>query len=63
MTTLYKLCKGLDITITFLFAETEESNRVVRKENRKTMMLPNSKVKYQLLTPNHKTDLEMLLIE
>ena len=63
MTTLYKLCQGLDITIASLFAETEESNRVVRKENRKTMMLPNSKVKYQLLTPNLKTDLEMLLIE
>jgi transcriptional regulator with XRE-family HTH domain len=63
MTTLYKLCKGLNITIASLFTDTEESQRVVRSDNRKTIMLSNSKVKYQLLTPNSKGELEMLLVE
>lgn len=63
MTTLYKLCKGLNITIASLFTETEESQHIVKKENRKTIMLANSKVKYQLLTPNQKGELEMLLVE
>lgn len=63
MTTLLKICKGLDITIASLLSYQEESQLVVRKKARKTIMLPNSKVKYQLLSPNSKSNLEMLLIE
>jgi transcriptional regulator with XRE-family HTH domain len=63
MTTLLKICKGLDITIASLLSYQEEAQLVVRKNARKTIMLPNSKVKYQLLSPNSKSNLEMLLIE
>lgn len=63
ITTLYKLCKGLEIPITSLFEGDEEPQRVVRKNNRKTMFLPNSKVKYQLLTPNLRNSLEVLHVE
>ncbi|MEI3614212.1 cupin domain-containing protein [Pseudogracilibacillus sp. SO30301A] len=63
MTTLYKLCQGLDITIASLFTSSDVEDRVVKKDERKTIVLPNSKLKYQLLTPNTKGDLEMLLIE
>lgn len=63
MTTLYKICTALNVTLASLITDNETSERVVRKNNRKTMFLPNSKVKYQLLTPGIKDDLEMILIE
>jgi transcriptional regulator with XRE-family HTH domain len=63
MTTLYKICTALNITIAELIMENEELGIVVKRDNRKTMFLPNSKVKYQMLTSNPKNDLEMLLIE
>lgn len=63
MTTLYKICTALDVTLASLIMENETSERVVRKNNRRTMFLPNSKVKYQLLTPGIKDNLEMILIE
>lgn len=62
MTILYKICHGLEITIASLFSTTEEEV-VVKKTERKSIVLPNSKLKYQLLTPSVKGDLEMLLIE
>lgn len=63
MTTLYKICTALDVTLASLITENETSERVVRKNNRRTMFLPNSKVKYELLTPGIKDKLEMMLIE
>src|SRR5690625_1656215 len=63
MTILYKICQGLEITIASLFTTSDEENYVVKKSERKTIILPNSKVKYQLLSSNLKGDLEMLLIE
>ncbi|MFS8579689.1 MAG: XRE family transcriptional regulator [Novibacillus thermophilus] len=63
LTTLYKICKALDITLASLISNNGTPERVVRRNDRKTMFLPNSKVKYQLLTPGVKDNLEMLLIE
>lgn len=63
LTTLFKICKALDVTLASLIADVETPERVIRKNNRKTMLLPNSKVKYQLLTPGFRNQLEMLLIE
>lgn len=63
MTTLIKICKGLNITITSLFEDNNEEQFIVRKDKRKTIMLPNSKVKYQLLSTSTRGNLEMLLVE
>jgi len=71
MTTLYKICKGLNITLAELIEDDETGQddvvqferRVVRKNYRKTIFLPNSKVKYQLLSSSLKNNIEMLLVE
>lgn len=63
ITTLYKLCKGLDITIAALIGGEDNPDRVVKKNNRKTITLPESKVTYQLLSSPVKQDLEMVLVE
>jgi transcriptional regulator with XRE-family HTH domain len=70
MTTLYKICKGLNITLAALIDDEKEQDdvvqfdrRVVRRDLRKTIILPNSKVKYQLLSSSLKNDIEMLLVE
>lgn len=63
MTTLLKICKGLNITLTSLIAEEDEKQFIVRKDSRKTIMLPNSKVIYQLLSRSSAGNLEMLLVE
>ena len=47
LTTLYKICKALDITLASLISNNGTPERVVRRNDRKTMFLPNSKVKYQ----------------
>lgn len=63
MTTLYKICEGLNTTITSLIVGEQKPERVVRKNSRRTLFLPNSKVKYQLLTSHLKKNLEMILVE
>lgn len=63
ITTLYKLCKGLDITIGSLVMDEPEPQRIVRRDHRKTIFLPNSKAKYQLLTSSLRTNLEMIMVE
>ncbi|WP_164667338.1 helix-turn-helix domain-containing protein [Virgibacillus doumboii] len=63
ITTVYKLCKGLDTTIATLIAGDDEPDGVVRKDNRKTITLPESKVTYQLLSSPLKQNLEMVLVE
>jgi len=63
MTTFYKICRALNVTIASMMADDSVQDRVVRKDNRKTMFLPNSKIKYQSLTSGLKDNLEMLLIE
>ncbi|MBO8156993.1 MAG: helix-turn-helix transcriptional regulator [Bacillaceae bacterium] len=63
ITTLYKLCKGLDITIGELLLNDVHSDLVVRKSERKIMTLPDSKATYQLLTSGIRTNLEMIMVE
>ncbi|WP_026699576.1 helix-turn-helix domain-containing protein [Salibacterium aidingense] len=63
ITTLYKLCKGLDVTIAELIGYDDNTDRVVKKRDRKTITLPDSKLKYQLLSSRMKRNLEMVLVE
>ena len=63
LTTLYKLCKGLDVTITSILEEEEEAIRIIRSEERKIVNFPEINTKYHLLTPNRSGQMEMILIE
>ncbi|SFR08601.1 helix-turn-helix domain-containing protein [Desulfoscipio geothermicus] len=60
--TFWKLCQGLNVPI-HTFFESEYSKVVVRSNERKIIQLPNSKIKYQLLSPNLQGDIEFLLVE
>lgn len=62
LTTLYKLCKGLDVSISTLLGTDEETTQIVRKNERKTVTFPQSNSKYQLLTPINEGTIEMIMI-
>lgn len=62
LTTLYKICKGLDVSISTLLGTDEQTTQVVRKNERKTISFPKSHSKYQLLTPINEGTIEMLMI-
>lgn len=63
VTTLWKIAKALNASINYFFDEYEEMDPVVRKDMRKKIILPNSKVTYELLSPNLKGKIEHLLVE
>lgn len=60
--TFWKLCQSLGVSIQNFF-EAKESQVVVTPPERKIIQLPNSNVKYQLLSPNLQGDIEFLLVE
>lgn len=62
LTTLYKICKGLDVSISTLLGADNESAKIVRKKDRKKITFPNSNSKYELLTPINEGTIEMLII-
>ncbi|WP_243291584.1 XRE family transcriptional regulator [Bacillus sp. FJAT-47783] len=62
LTTLYKLCKGLDVSISSLLGNDEHSTHIIRKDERKTLLFPTSHSKYQLLTPITEGSIEMIMI-
>jgi len=65
--TLEKIAIALKVSISEIFEieniEVEEEEIVVRKGNRKKIIIPNSSMIYHLLTPNLREDLEFLVIE
>lgn len=62
LTTLYKICKGLDVSISTLLGTDEDTVQVVREDDRKTINFPNSQSRYELLTPINEGEIEMILI-
>lgn len=52
-TTLLKVAEALEVPVTDFFAAAEENSRwgVVRKDDRRTLMLAGSELVYELLTP------------
>ncbi|WOV86651.1 XRE family transcriptional regulator [Sporosarcina oncorhynchi] len=62
LTTLYKLCKGLDVSISTLLGTDEQALQLVRKDERKTINFPQSNSKYELLTPINEGTIEMIQI-
>ncbi len=65
--TLQKIATALNMHLIDLFPVKEkihsESDLIVRKDERKEIVLPNSPFKYQLLVPNLKRKMELSLVE
>ncbi|CEG23726.1 HTH-type transcriptional regulator PuuR [Planococcus massiliensis] len=62
LTTLYKLCAGLNISISALLGTDEPSSQIIRQRERKSFHFPVSHSKYELLTPTNKGEIEMIMI-
>jgi len=61
ITSLRKIAKALDVAVfSFLLEETKE-NRVVKKNDRKSLKFPNSHLEYDLLSPNLNRQMEMFM--
>lgn len=60
---LWKISKALNVTMNYFFDEYDDFNQVVRKDERKKIMMKNGDRTYELLCPNLKNQLEMLWIE
>ncbi len=60
---LWKISQALDINVGYFFEEGSEENKiVVRKEERKKIVINRSKGIYELLTPDLKGKIEFLQI-
>ncbi|MGE5632316.1 MAG: helix-turn-helix domain-containing protein [Caulobacteraceae bacterium] len=60
---LWKIAKALNVSINYFFEEFEDNNPIVRKSERKKIQLPNSNITYELLCPNLRKAIEMLLVK
>lgn len=62
--TLWNVAKALRVHINYFFDEYEEKNPVIRRNERKQIVLPDSKVTYELLTSlEHKMEMMLVRIE
>ncbi|MEC5423102.1 XRE family transcriptional regulator [Virgibacillus sp. C22-A2] len=62
LTTLYKICKGLDVSISSLLQNDDHTTHIIRADKRKTLTFPQSHSKYELLTPITDGTIEMIII-
>lgn len=58
---LRKIADALDVPMLYFLAENGEPEPVVRKGQRKRLLLPGSQVAYELLTPDLSRKLEMFV--
>ena len=63
VTSLWKICQAMNVTMNYFFDDNEGINQIVRKEDRKKIMMKNGDRVYELLSPNHQRQIEMLWIE
>jgi transcriptional regulator with XRE-family HTH domain len=60
---LRKISKALNIPTFYFFLETENPSPVVRRGERRQLLIPQSHVIYELLTPNVNRKMEIILAE
>jgi transcriptional regulator with XRE-family HTH domain len=61
--TFWRICEALDVPINRFFTRTDQHDPVVRKDQRKTIHLRNTNVRYHVLTPIDQGKIEFLLVE
>lgn len=60
---LWKIAQALNVKMNYFFDEYDGFNEVVRKDERKKIMMNKANRSYELLCPNLKNSIEMLWIE
>lgn len=60
---LWKISKALNVTMNYFFDEYDDFNQIVRKDERKKIMMRKASRVYELLSPDLKKQIEMLWIE
>ena len=60
---LWKISKALNVTMNYFFDEYDDFNQIVRKDERKKLIMRKSSRVYELLSPDLKKQIEMLMVE
>jgi transcriptional regulator with XRE-family HTH domain len=60
---LRKISQALNVPVFYFLFEQDGPSPVVRKNQRRTMTLPESSITYQLLTPNAERKMELIIGE
>jgi transcriptional regulator with XRE-family HTH domain len=60
---LRKISRALSIPMFYFFLETDSPSPVVRRGERRTLVIPNTDVTYELLTPNLNRKMEVILAQ
>ena len=61
ITSLRKIAKALEVPIFYFLMNDQDSSPVVRKNERKTLRLPESHLEYELLTPDVSRAMEVFI--
>jgi len=61
--TFWKICNALDVPINHFFRKSVDEDPVIRRDQHKVIHLPDSHVKYHVLTPLQQGKIEFLLVE
>lgn len=61
ITSLRKIAKALNVAVFYFLMNEEETSPVVRRNKRQELVFPNSKITYQLLTPDLNRQMEMFM--
>lgn len=62
LTTLYKICKGLEVPISTIVVDEPQETQIVRAEERRIIDFPDSGSRYEFLTPSYHGGIEMVEI-
>jgi transcriptional regulator with XRE-family HTH domain len=60
---LRKISRALDIPMFYFFLETDPPSPVVRKGERRKLIIPNTDITYELLTPSLNRKMEVIFAE
>ncbi|AYD40800.1 helix-turn-helix domain-containing protein [Clostridium fermenticellae] len=60
---LWKVAKALNVPMNYFFDDYKDDLPIIRKSERKKIIIPNSNVTYELLSPNLNKKMELLLIK
>lgn len=61
ITSLRKIAKALNVAVFYFLMNEEKTEPVVRRDQRQELVFPNSKITYQLLTPDLNRQMEMFI--
>ncbi|MHC6180275.1 helix-turn-helix domain-containing protein [Clostridium sp. JNZ X4-2] len=59
---LWEVAKALNVHINYFFDEYNDDSFIIKRDERKKIILPNSNITYELLSPNIRKKLEVLMV-